>query len=209
MKSDPFAPITSPAHVKNLKGDDPAGGRHAELERRHALAIDMLLEYDPNAKPIRDQLPELLDTHVTDHELLAQVFPNVEELQRRATLVTEYRDQLAEEGPDAEAPTLVDLETESYRWSEGDRTEEHPDEPSGQPDGETASGWVHVPEPQEDSEPEVVAVPPRNGPGSDTETWRAYAAKVTDTEQAQWATMNRTEIIATLEGDGVIPSEQA
>lgn len=187
MKSDPFAPASHPSHPKNIQR-----GQEADADTRWL---------------------ELIAVHGTDHERawmdVCSTRVATEELERRALLVEEYRQQLAEEGPDAEAPELVDITGELYVWREGDRTEDDAEEPSGQPDGETSSGWYFVGEPQESDPAGGLAIPPRNGPGSDTETWRAFAAQATLTEPAQWATLNRTEIIATLEKDGVIPREGA
>lgn len=187
MKSDPFAPIDSPHHVKSMSG---------------------LLGTDPT-DPELVHRAELLNLHLTGHEDQADRVPALEELERRQTLVDEYREQLAEEGPDAEAPTLVDETTNLYVWREGDRTEDDAEEPSGQPDGETTSGWYFAGEPQEGDPAGGLQIPPENGPGSDTETWRNFAAGATLTEPAAWANMTRTDIIVTLKKDGVIPSEQA
>lgn len=188
MKSDPFAPIDSPAHAKNIR----------------ALAEDGQL-----VGPHAGRFSELVQLHLTDHEHQADQVPALEELERRQTLVDEYREQLAEEGPDAEAPTLEDITGNLYQWREGDRTEDDAEEPSGQPDGETSSGWYFVGEPQEGDPAGGLEIPPRNGPGSDTETWRRFASRATLTEPAQWGNLNRTDIIATLEREGIIPSEHA
>lgn len=189
MRSDPFAPADSPRHAKNLaaafhpKNGDPEAGRRAEL----------------------------LNLHLTGHEYNltdAGQPPDLAELERRQTLVDEYRTQLAEEGPDAEPPTIEDVTGHLYEWREGDRVDDvHPDDDDGQPDGTTASAWVFVGEPEEGDGMGGLEIPPRNGPGSDTDTWRAFAAQATLTEPAQWATLTRTDIIATLEKDGVIPGE--
>jgi hypothetical protein len=186
VKSDPFAPIDSPYHAKNIRAL-AAGG---QLVGPHAARFS-----------------ELVQLHLTGHEEQADQVPALEELERRQTLVDEYREQLAEEGPDAEAPTLVDETTNLYVWREGDRTQDDPEEPSGQPDGETSSGWHFAGKPAEDSAPGL-AVPPRNGPGSDTETWRAFAIQTIGPNSA-WATMTRSEIIAALETADKIPSGQA
>jgi hypothetical protein len=215
VKSDPFAPANSPQHVKNLsdafapRNGDPEAGRRAELEHKHAASIAAMLDADPNAGPIRNELAELIEAHVTGHELADNVYPVTEELQRRATLVDEYRTQLGEEGPDAEPPAVEDLTGHLYAWREGDRTEDDAEEPSGQPDGETSSGWYFAGEPEEGDPAGSLATPPRNGPGSDTDTWRAFASAATSTEPSEWATMTRGEIIAHLEQNKVIPSEQA
>lgn len=180
MKSDPFAPANSPQHVKNAER-----GQGPETDTRWL---------------------ELIAVHATDHERAWMdedppgQLPDTDELERRATLVEEYRAQLAEEGPDAEAPTLEDITGELYAWREGDHTED---------DAETSSGWYFVGEPEEGDPAGSLAVPPRNGPGSDTDTWRAFASAATLTEPAEWATLNRTEIITKLEQGGTIPSEQA
>lgn len=187
MKSDPFAPANSPRHVKNL-----SAAFAPDTETLDALA----------------RQEELQRLHMTGHEGPGNV-PDVEELERRQTLVDEYREQLATEGPDAEPPALEDLTGNLYTWREGDRTEDDAEEPSGQPDGETSSGWYFVGELKENDPAGGLAVPPRNGPGSDTDTWRAFASAATGTEPAGWATLSRTEIIAKLEQDGAIPSEQA
>lgn len=188
MRSDPFAPADNPRHPKNLaaafhpKNGDPEAGRRAEL----------------------------LNLHLTVHEYNltdAGDPPDLAELERRQTLVDEYRTQLAEEGPDAEPPTIEDITGHLYEWREGDRTEDDAEEPSGQPDGETSSGWVFVGEPEEGDGVGGLEIPPRNGPGSDTDTWRAFATRATLTEPAQWNTLTRTDIIATLERDGIIPGE--
>jgi hypothetical protein len=179
VKSDPFAPATSPSHAKNL------------------LDVD----------PVRNALAELIELHATDHEQRFLQYPDADELRRRQTLVDEYREQLATEGPDAEPPTLLDLLNEAYQWREGDRTEDDPDEPSGQPDGENSSGWVYLGDAGE-ADPERLPVPPRNGPGSDTETWRAFAIQEIG-PNASWVTMNRGEIIAALEAADKIPSGDA
>lgn len=204
MRSDPFAPAHSPLHPKNV---------------RNAFAPDA---ESLQALTRQEQLQRL---HMTDHEGPGHV-PTVEELLRRQTLVDEFREQLATEGPDAEPPTLVDETGQTYVWWEGDRPEGGDGDPDGQPDGTTSSGWRHVGQADDGAQSEedggdapsgkttvddaaAPEVPPRNGPGSDTDTWRAFAAQATDTEPAQWATLTRTDIIATLERDGVIPSEQA
>lgn len=186
MKSDPFAPADHPRHPRNIR----------------ALAADGQF-----AGPLASRFAELVQVHLTGHEDQADRIPELQELQRRQTLVDEYRQQLAEEGPDAEAPTLVDETTNLYVWREGDRTEDDAEEPSGQPDGETSIGWVSVNADGPTADP--AEIPPRNGPGSDTETWRRFASKVTLTDPSGWATMNRTEIIKHLEDNMVIPSEQA
>lgn len=188
MKSDPFAPIDSPHHVKNIR----------------QLAADGQL-----AGPLAGRFAELVQRHLTDHEDIADQVPALEELERRQTLVDEYREQLAEEGPDADAPTLEDATGKLYTWREGDRTQDDLEEPSGQPDGETSSGWHFAGEPEENDPAGGLEIPPRNGPGSDTETWRRFATQATLTEPGQWATLNRTEIITTLERDGIIPGEQS
>lgn len=187
MKSDPFAPATSDRHAKNITSA--------------ALLTD--------DGPLRNRFAELLELHLTPHEQAANVSPSVEEAERRQTLVDEYRDQLATEGPDADAPSLEDETGALYVWREGDRTEDDPEEPDGQPDGETSSGWYFVGEPQEGDPAGGLEIPPRNGPGSDTETWRRFASRATLTEPAQWGNLNRTDIIATLEREGIIPSEHA
>lgn len=184
MKSDPFAPANSPRHVRNL------GAAFRQPRAQDDAASTRLL-------------------HSTAHEQDADAYPDAEELQRRATLVEEYRQQLAEEGPDAEAPELEDVTGELYRWHEGDRVEGDPEESDGEPDGTTASGWRFAGEAQEDDGAGSLEIPPRNGPGSDTETWRTFAAAATLTEADAWATLNRGEIISTLERDGVIPNESA
>lgn len=186
MRSDPFAPATSPRHPKNITAAALLGE-----------------EYDPE----RNRFAELLELHLTPHEQAANVSPSVEEAERRQTLVDEYREQLGAEGPDAEPPSLEDETGALYEWREGDHTEDDPEEPSGQPDGETSSGWVFTGEPEENDGVGALAIPPRNGPGSDTDSWRAFAAQATLTEPAQWATLTRTDIIVTLEKDGVIPGE--
>lgn len=190
MKSDPFAPADHPLHAKNIL----LAAANGELVGVHA-----------------SRFGELVQLHLTDHENRFDRVPDLQELERRETLVSEYRQQLSEEGPDAEPPTLVDLLNESYVWREGDRTEDSAEEPSGQPDGETSSAWVHVgnEEPAEGDPSGSVEIPPRNGPGSDTETWRAFAAGATLTQPSEWATMNRGEIIAHLEKNMIIPSDHA
>lgn len=185
MRSDPFAPANSPRHIKNI-------------------TAAALLDDDPE----RNRFAELLELHLTPHEQDANVSPSVEEAERRQTLVNEYREQLAAEGPDAEPPSLEDETGALYVWREGDRTEDDADEPSGQPDGETTSAWVFAGETEETPAPEGVAVPPRNGPGSDTETWRAFAIETTG-PNAAWSTMNRGEIISALEAAGKIPGADA
>lgn len=183
MKSDPFAPAHDPFHIKNLKRAEAGtfAGKHA------------------------DRFVELVKLHVTGHEEDANQVPQLDELERRQTLVDEFREQLATEGPDAGLPTLEDGTGHFYEWREGDRTEDSAEEPSGQPDGETSSGWHFVGSVEQPD----ADVPPRNGPGSDADTWRAFAARATGTELAQWATLTRTDIIATLERDGVIPGGTA
>jgi hypothetical protein len=188
VKYDPFAPAKSPFHPRNI------------------TSAALLSE---GGEPERNRFAELLELHLTDHEQQANVSPAVEEAERRQTLVDEFRQQLAHEGPDAEQPTLEDETGHLYQWREGDRTEDDPDEPSGQPDGETSSGWYFIGEPEEGDPAGGIAVPPRNGPGSDTETWRVFAASATLTEPSEWATMKRGEIIAHLEGNKVIPGEQS
>lgn len=188
MKSDPFAPADSPLHAKNIRrlaADGQFVGQHA------------------------DRFEELVQVHVTGHEGDADQVPALEELERRQTLVDEFREQLATEGPDAELPTLEDVTGRLYRWHEGDRPDGGDGDPDGQSDGTTSSGWRFAGEPQEGDPAGGLEIPPRNGPGSDTDTWRAFAAQATLTEPAQWATLTRTDIISTLERDGVIPSEQA
>jgi hypothetical protein len=198
VKSDPFAPANSPRHPVNLDaafaraGAQVVNENSSEVQRWQALTAAHLTDHERRFWEDQDGYP-----------------PSSEELERRATLVEEYRAQLAEEGPDAEAPTLVDITGELYTWREGDRTEDDAEEPSGQPDGETSSGWYFVGEPEEDDPAGSLAIPPRNGPGSDTDTWRAFASAATSTEPSEWATMTRGEIIAHLEQDKVIPSEQA
>lgn len=204
MRSDPFAPADSPRHVKNI-----AAAPRPSDESLNALA----------------RQEELQRLHMTSHEGPGNV-PSVEELERRQTLVDEFREQLATEGPDAEPPTLVDEAGQTYVWWEGDRPDGGDGDPDGQPDGTTSSGWRHVGQADdgaqsEEDSPEglsgkttvggaaALEAPPRNGPGSDTDTWRAFAAQATDTEPAQWATSSRTEIIAELEERGAIPSEHA
>ena len=188
MKSDPFAPANSPRHIRNLRDPEP------EVDTRWL---------------------KLISLHATDHERAWMdedppgQAPSTEELERRQTLVDEFREQLATEGPDAELPTLEDITGELYQWNEGDRTEDDPGEPSGQPDGETSSGWRYIGEPAEGDPVDAHPVPPRNGPGSDTDSWRAYAVAATNTEPSEWATMSRTEIIAHLEANLVIPGEGA
>lgn len=193
MKSDPFAPATSPRHPSNIRRSFAP-----DSESLDALA----------------RQEELQRLHITDHERAAHRddhgdLPDVEELERRQTLVDEFREQLATEGPDAELPTLEDITGQLYRWHEGDRPDGGDGDPDGQSDGTTSSGWRYVGEPQEGDPAGGLEIPPRNGPGSDTDTWRAFAAQATLTEPAQWATLTRTDIITTLERDGVIPSEQA
>lgn len=179
MKSDPFAPIDSPRHAKNIR---------------------QLAEDGELVGPLAGRFAELVQLHLTSHEDQADRVPALEELERRQTLVDEYRAQLAEEGPDAEAPTLEDGTGNLYMWREGDRTEDDTEEPSGQPDGETSSGWYFSGDPASS-----LNIPPENGPGSDTDTWRNFAAGATLTEPSAWASMSRTDIIATLKKDGVIP----
>lgn len=188
MKSDPFAPANSPRHIKNLSA--------AFAPRAESL----------DALGRQEQLQRL---HMTAHEGGPDNVPDVEELERRQTLVDEYREQLATEGPDAEPPAVEDITGHLYVWREGDRTEDDTEEPSGQPDGETSSGWYFVGEPEEGDPAGGLAIPPRNGPGSDTDTWRAFASAATLTEPSEWATMTRGEIITHLEHNKVIPSEQA
>lgn len=187
MKSDPFAPIDSDRHPKHI----------------HAAA---LLGEDG---PQRNRFAELLELHLTPHEQAANVSPSVEEVERRQTLVEEFREQLAAEGPDAELPTLEDETGAFYRWHEGDRPDGGDGDPDGQPDGTTSSGWRFAGDPEEGDPAGSLGIPPRNGPGSDTETWRTFAAGATLTEPAQWSTMTRTDIITTLENDGVIPRDSA
>lgn len=187
MKSDPYAPANSSRHAKNI------------------TAAALLADDDD---PMRNRFAELLELHLTPHEERANVSPSIEEAERRQTLVDEFREQLATEGPDAERPMLEDGTGELYEWFEGDRTPEG-EEPSGQPDGETTSGWDYVGPPQEGDPVGDLAIPPRNGPGSDTETWRSFAARATLTEASDWATSNRGEIIAKLERDGIIPADGA
>lgn len=189
MRSDPFVPASSPRHVKNLSAAfaPSADTRWLQLIAVHATGHERAwMDEDPPGQ-----------------------FPDTQELERRATLVEEYREQLSEEGPDAEAPTLVDIAGELYVWREGDHTEDDAEEPSGQPDGETSSGWYFAGEPEQGDPAGGLAVPPRNGPGSDTDTWRAFASAATLTEPSEWATMTRGEIIAHLEQNKVITSEQA
>lgn len=188
MKSDPFAPVNDPRHIRNIRAQANGGQPPGPLASRFA---------------------ELVQVHLTDHEQQANQEPELQELERRQTLVDEYLEQIAQEGPDAEAPTLEDTTGHLYAWREGDRTEDDPDEPSGQPDGETSSGWYFAGEPEEGDPAGSLGIPPRNGPGSDTESWRAFAAGVTLTEPSEWATMTRTEIIKHLEDNMVIPGEQA
>jgi hypothetical protein len=188
VKSDPFAPANSPLHPKNITAAALLGEEHGGERNRFA---------------------ELLELHLTPHEQAANVSPSVEEAERRQTLVDEYREQLATEGPDAEAPELEDETGALYVWREGDHAEEDPEGLSGQPDGGTSSGWWFAGEPEEGDGVGGIAIPPRNGPGSDTDTWRAFAAQVTLTDPSQWATMTRGEIIAELENRHALTSEQA
>lgn len=178
MKSDPFAPSDHPRHAKNI-------------------TTAALLGDDG---PQRNRFAELLELHLTPHEQDANVSPSVEEVERRQTLVQEFLEQLDTEGPDAELPTLEDETGALYQWHEGDRPDGGDGDPDGQPDGTTSSGWRFVGDPGP-------VIPPRNGPGSDTDTWRAFAAQVTTTS-ASWATMTRGEIIAALEAAGKIPADQ-
>jgi hypothetical protein len=188
VKSDPFAPANSPRHAKNI------------------TAAALLGE---DGDPQRNRFAELLEIHLTPHEEAANISPSVEEAERRQTLVDEFREQLAAEGPDAELPTLEDETGALYQWNEGDRPDGGDGDPDGQPDGTTSSGWRFIGEPEERDGVGDLEIPPRNGPGSDTDTWRAFAAQATLTETAEWATMTRGEIIAELEKRGVIPGEQA
>jgi hypothetical protein len=187
VKSDPFAPASHPLHPKNI------------------TAAALLTEDGP----ARNRFAELLEIHLTPHEQGANISPSVEEAERRQTLVDEYREELATEGPDAELPTLEDNTGALYEWHEGDRPEGGDGDPDGQPDGTTSSGWHFIGEPEEGDPAGGLDVPPRNGPGSDTDTWRTFAAAATLTEASEWATMSRTEIITHLEQNKVIPSEQA
>lgn len=204
MKSDPFAPADSSRHAKNI------------------TAAALLAEDGPE----RNRFAELLEIHLTPHEQAANVSPSVEEAERRQTLVDEFREQLAAEGPDAELPTLEDDTGALYEWHEGDRPDGGDGDPDGQPDGTTSSGWRLVGQADDGAQSEgdgddapsgkatvdeaaTLEAPPRNGPGSSTEVWREFAAKATDTEPTSWATMSRDEIVHTLESEGVIPSEQA
>lgn len=186
MRSDPFAPGDSPRHIKNI------------------TAAALLTEDGP----ARNRFAELLEIHLTPHEQGASISPSVEEVERRQTLVDEYREELATEGPDAEFPTLEDNTGALYEWHEGDRPEGGDGDPDGQPDGTTSSGWHFIGEPEEGDPAGSLPVPPRNGPGSDTDTWRAFAAGATLTDPSEWATMNRSEIIAKLEHGGVIQADQ-
>lgn len=196
MRSDPFAPANSPRHIKNLSaafapaGEQTVDENSPEVQRWQALTAAHLTDHERTFWEDQDGYP-----------------PSSEELERRATLVDEYRTQLGEEGPDAEPPTVEDITGHLYTWREGDRTEDDAEEPSGQPDGETSSGWYFAGEPEEGDPAGGLAVPPRNGPGSDTETWRAFAAQATRTEPTEWATMTRGEIIAHLESNMVISGE--
>jgi hypothetical protein len=188
VKSDPFAPATSDRHAKNI------------------TAAALLSE---EGEPLRNRFAELLELHLTPHEEAANLSPSVEEAERRQTLVDEFREQLAAEGPDADLPTLEDETGALYQWHEGDRPDGGDGDPDGQPDGTTSSGWRFIGEPEEGDPAGSLQVPPRNGPGSSTEAWREFAAGATLTEPTQWSTLSRDEIIHTLENDGVIQRENA
>lgn len=188
MKSDPFAPGDSPRHIKNKRREQ---------------------EPDTDTRWL-----ELIGLHATDHERAWMdedppgEMPTTEELERRQTLVDEFREQLATEGPDAELPTLEDITGELYQWHEGDRPEGGDGDPDGQPDGATSSGWQYIGEPKEDDQVVGLAVPPRNGPGSGTDRWREFASAATSTPPSEWLTMSREEIIAHLEQHKIVQDEK-
>ena len=46
--------------------------------------------------------------------------------------------------------------------------------------------------------------PPRKGPGSGADAWRAYAAAVTDSPLSAWANLKAVDIQATLQSEGVL-----
>jgi hypothetical protein len=98
VKSDPFAPATSSTHIKNLN--------RAELPE----PADTLDDIEREA---------LLRMHTTGTEAKYDKLLDDAELERRDTLVREYREELAEHG-EAQNPTLVDLVNEEYVWQDGD-----------------------------------------------------------------------------------------
>jgi len=115
---NPFAPATHPDHPKNV-------GRAPERDDAPA------------------RLDALMSLHRTPHEEQADQTPDADELERRDTLVTEFREELEEHG-EAQNPTLVDLTGEDYVWQEGDE--------------DTDSYWAHASvleddEPAEDEKP--------------------------------------------------------
>jgi len=93
VKSDPFAPPTSPTHPKNLAAETVA--RRADLAEREQEARRAL--------------------HTTDHERRFDKLPDGDELSRRATLVEEFDEELSAAG-EASNPTLVDMVGEEYVW---------------------------------------------------------------------------------------------
>lgn len=160
---------------------DPFAPADSPRHIRNIHAAALLGEDDD---PQRNRFAELLELHLTPHEQAANISPSIEEAERRQTLVDEFHEQLSTEGPDAELPTLEDATGTLYEWQQGD--------------GDGSWSWQHV----------GLTTPPRNGPGSDTETWRAFAAAVTQTDAAGWASMGRGEIIAHLENNQIIASER-
>lgn len=122
VKSDPFAPATSPTHIKNLRAteaDEPTEERELADEER-----DILLE-----------------THVTEREKQADLVPDDEELTRRETLVSEFFDELREHD-EAENPTLVDLTEAEHVWYQHDEgTYRHQLAEGAEPE---PYGWVAV-----------------------------------------------------------------
>jgi hypothetical protein len=132
VKSDPFAPAASPAHIKNLK---------------------LYTQPEGDPEPDRDALRQL---HRTDTE---PDMPDDDEINRRATLVAEFQAEMEEHG-DAENPTLVDLTDTEYVWRPADGDEPggwHPtsEETAEEGDGDGAADSGDTPPVEETPAPEA------------------------------------------------------
>lgn len=60
-------------------------------------------------------------------------------------------------------------------------------------------------QPETAIDPTSIQIPPRDGPGSSTDTWREFAEKTTDMEPEIIAKMTRKDILYMLETKGIIP----